>query len=60
MCEQGVGAVLVTDSLRNLQGIFTGRDAVRLISTGSNPAETLLQDAMTRDPDIVAPDQQAV
>ena len=40
MCEQGVGAVL--------------------ISTGSNPAETLLQDAMTRDPDIVAPDQQAV
>ena len=60
MCEQGVGAVLVTDSLRHLKGIFTGRDAVRLISTGNNPAATLLEDAMTRDPDVVAPDQKAV
>ena len=44
----------------HLKGIFTGRDAVRLISTGNNPAATLLEDAMTRDPDTVAPDQQAV
>ena len=36
MCEQGVGAVLITDSVRQLHGIFTGRDAVRL------EAETLL------------------
>ena len=60
MCEQSVGAVLVTDSQRHLKGIFTGRDAVRLISTGANPAQTLLEDAMTRNPDTVAPDQQAV
>ena len=60
MCDQGVGAVLVTDSQRHLKGIFTGRDAVRLISTGANPAQTLLEDAMTRNPDVVAPDQKAV
>ncbi len=60
MCEQGVGAVLITDSVRQLHGIFTGRDAVRLISTGGNPAQTLLSEAMTQNPDTIAPDQQAI
>lgn len=60
MCERSVGAILITDSNRQLQGIFTGRDAVRLISTGGNSAQTLLSDAMTQNPDTVTPDQKAI
>ncbi len=60
MCEQSVGAVLITDSLRHLQGIFTGRDAVQMIGAGGYPAETALGDVMTRDPDTIAPNRKAI
>ena len=60
MCERRVGAVLVTDAHQNLVGIFTGRDAVRALAEGKNPAETTLATAMTRNPDTIAPERTAI
>src|SRR5664279_5052494 len=45
-----IGAVLVVDDAQQLRGIFTGRDAVRLLAEGRNPAQTHLDAVMTRDP----------
>lgn len=50
MCDAGVGSVLVEDAEGRLAGIFTGRDAVRLMATGGTPADVRLVDAMTRNP----------
>jgi CBS domain-containing protein len=52
MLERGVGSTLVIDSRRQLEGIFTGRDAVRAIAQGKGPA-SLLADAMTRAPQTI-------
>jgi|SRR5512134_310539 len=60
MWERRVGAVLVTDEQHHLVGIFTGRDAVRALAHGKNPARAMLGDAMTRDPDTIAPDRNAI
>jgi len=60
MWERRVGAVLVTDADHRLVGIFTGRDAVRALAAGKNPAETTLADTMTPDPDTVAPERTAI
>lgn len=55
MWEQRVGAVLVINSRRQLSGIFTGRDAVRSLAEGRDPATTPLSTVMTRRPDTISP-----
>lgn len=60
MWERRVGAVLVTDDKQRLVGIFTGRDAVRTLAESKNSAETMLADAMTPDPDTIAPERTAI
>jgi CBS domain-containing protein len=60
MWERRVGAVLVTDDKQRLAGIFTGRDAVRTLAESKNSAETMLADAMTPDPDTIAPERTAI
>jgi CBS domain-containing protein len=54
------GSVLVVDGQRCLLGIFTGRDAVRLIGGGGDPAAIPLETAMTRNPYVVSPDHKAI
>lgn len=54
------GAVLVVDDRRRLKGIFTGRDAVRVLASGKDPAAMRLADAMTKNPLSTTPDRQAI
>jgi CBS domain-containing protein len=49
MREHRVGAVLVTNPVGQLQGIFTGRDAVRTLAQAT-PADTPVRQAMTTAP----------
>ena len=60
MWRRRVGAVLVCTTGQRLAGIFTGRDAVRVLAEGKDPAHTTLAETMTRDPASVAPDCSAV
>ena len=56
MAERRVGAILVTNSGR-LEGIFTERDlAIRVVAKGRDPSTTKLGDVMTKNPDVLAPD----
>jgi len=55
-----VGAVLITNPKGELVGIFTGRDAVRLLAEGQNPNDTHLQHVMTRDPHCLPPRHKAI
>lgn len=55
MHARGVGAVLVADGDRRLLGIFTGRDAVRLLAEGLDAKATPLSAVMTRDPRTLGP-----
>jgi len=50
MHERGIGAVLVTDPGGRLIGIFTGRDAVRVVAEAKDLGSTGLDAVMTRDP----------
>ncbi|QEL64596.1 hypothetical protein OTERR_11200 [Oryzomicrobium terrae] len=59
MWERRVGAVLVVKSGK-LVGIFTGRDAVRALAEGRDPAETILAAVMTAEPDTIAPERTAI
>ena len=60
MWERRTGSVLVVDSQQRLNGIFTGRDAVRLLANGEDAAATLLAKAMTPKPVTVTPDSRAI
>jgi CBS domain-containing protein len=60
MHARRIGAVLVTDEQERLLGIFTGRDAVKVLAEAGDPMQTLLQDVMTRDPDALAPGKTAI
>lgn len=60
MRERRTGAVLVVDDSRRLTGIFTGRDAVRLLAEGRQAADTPLADAMTPSPLTISPDATAM
>lgn len=60
MFERSVGAVLITDAHGHLKGIFTGRDAVRVIAGGGHPGEIHLSTVMTADPDAIAPERNAI
>jgi CBS domain-containing protein len=60
MREYRVGAILITDESGKLQGIFTGRDTVRLLADGHNAAHTPLDAVMTRNPDTMPPSHSAM
>ena len=60
MWKRRVGAVLVTDGKGGLCGIFTGRDAVRVMGNAKDPAVTLLREAMTPEPQTIAPESTAI
>jgi CBS domain-containing protein len=60
MHDHRVGAILVTDEHQRLLGIFTGRDVVRLLSEGRNPAHTHLDAVMTRGPAHLPPGHHAI
>ena len=60
MRQQGVGAILVTAEDSSLIGIFTGRDAVRALAEGIDPAKARLSQVMTHDPVTMAPRKNAV
>jgi CBS domain-containing protein len=54
------GSVLVVDEGKCLTGIFTGRDAVRVVATTKDAGSTRLGQAMTREPITVAPKSRAI
>ena len=60
MRERGAGSVLVVDKMKRLSGIFTDRDAVRLLAKGEHFNSALLAQAMTRNPTTIRPSQSAV
>ena len=60
MHQHRVGAILVVNQDHQLVGIFTGRDAVRLLAEGRNPAHTHLDAVMTRNPTHLPPRHNAV
>ena len=60
MHRRRVGAVLVTDGRGRLLGIFTGRDAVRVLAEGKDPTTVSLRHVMTRDPACLPPGCTAI
>lgn len=61
MRDRRVGAVLVVDETDRLIGIFTGRDAVcRVLAAGRNPAEVMLGEVMTENPDTINTSHTAI
>ena len=60
MHQHRVGAIVVVDEHHRLLGIFTGRDAVRLLAEGRNPSHTHLEMVMTRNPLHLPPGHDAV
>jgi len=60
MHEQRFASVLVTDEQGLLLGIFTRRDAVRLLAEGADATKVTLGEAMTPNPATMAPDGTAV
>ena len=59
MRERQVSAALVTDADGALLGIFTGRDAVRMLAEGG-AADGPIEAAMTRSPDTMPPGCKAM
>ncbi len=60
MHKRKFGAILVNDAKGKLVGIFTGRDAVRFVAGGKDPAATTLRAVMTRKPQTMAPGRTAI
>jgi len=60
MWERRAGSVLVVDSNDSLLGIFTGRDAVRLLASCEDAAGAQLQQAMTSNPVVLTPAHRAI
>jgi CBS domain-containing protein len=60
MWERRAGSVLIVDTENRLSGIFTGRDAVRLLAKGKDASTTRLAEAMTPNPVTVAPESRAI
>lgn len=60
MCKRNLGSVLVVDGDKRLAGIFTGRDAVRMLMSTKPIDTTTLREAMTRNPVTITPDARAV
>jgi CBS domain-containing protein len=59
MHARKIGAVLVTNPRGELVGIFTGRDAVRVLSQGKDAA-TPLKQVMTKNPEHLPPRHTAI
>jgi CBS domain-containing protein len=59
MHERKVGAVLVTKGTGELVGIFTGRDAVRVLAEGKN-GDMPLRQVMSKDPHCLPPRHTAI
>lgn len=59
MGDRRVGCVLVTDRGK-LAGIFTGRDAVRLLADDAADGNKTLGRAMTRNPHTLGPNAKAM
>ncbi len=55
MVEGGTGSLAVIDG-RELVGIITERDIVGAIAEEADPAEELVKDWMTEEPDTFSPD----
>jgi len=60
MHRRKVGAVLVVDDKRGLVGIFTGRDAVRVLAQGKSGDTVPIRQVMTRNPATLPPRHTAV
>jgi CBS domain-containing protein len=60
MHRRKVGAVLVIDDKRRLVGIFTGRDAVRVLAQGKGGDTVPIRQVMTRNPATLPPRHTAV
>jgi CBS domain-containing protein len=60
MFARKAGAVLVVNERSRLLGIFTGRDAVRVLAKGKDPAATALKDVMTKKPASMPPHSTAI
>jgi CBS domain-containing protein len=60
MRKRRSGSILVIDSQQRLSGIFTGRDAVRLVARADDAAATHVAEAMTRNPKTIAPESSAI
>jgi CBS domain-containing protein len=60
MHERRFGAVLVTGAEGKLVGIFTGRDAVRVLAEGKDSSSTPLREVMTPNPDHLPPRHTAI
>jgi CBS domain-containing protein len=58
--ETRKGSVLVIDEEHRLLGIFTGRDAVRVLADGKDPETTVLLEAMTPEPITIVPSTRAI
>lgn len=59
MYDSRVGAILVMDSDGHLDGVFTGRDAVRLLAQG-HPADCSVQSVMTCNPCTIPSSRTAI
>jgi len=60
MRERHAGSVLVVDEQQRLTGIFTGRDAVRILAEGKDAAATILAHVMTANPITITPNSLAI
>jgi CBS domain-containing protein len=61
MCQRRTGSVLVVDDHDRLCGIFTGRDALRVLASGTGDGCSLpLSAAMTRAPVTIEPTARAI
>ncbi len=60
MDTRNIGAILVTGPKGELIGIFTGRDAVRVLAQGKDAAATPLRHVMTKDPHHLPPRHTAI
>ena len=60
MWERRTGSVLVVDEKQRLTGIFTGRDAVRVLAEGKNAEVVTLAHAMTPNPVTLPPESRAI
>ena len=60
MHHHRIGAIVVADNESRLEGIFTGRDVVRLLAEGKSPGHTRLAEVMTRDPSHMPPTHSAL
>jgi CBS domain-containing protein len=60
MHTRRIGAILVTSPDGELVGIFTGRDAVRVLAEGKDAKSTHLRQVMTKEPHHLPPRHTAI